>query len=232
LLSGEFLGAAGQAVGLTTLRIASNSPDERFDAGLVAGKPIRCTADNRQKHRLAVRSRVLAKPAAKRRPDLDRELRAEIEPQLRGSSTSTTAIVCDFRHDLTFGRPASATRPAPRPRETVVSLQLTGAGTDEGALLSRLTLHQGDRFNFFRWQDDRERIERYYHDRGRFEARVVTRRTVDAADSRRVSLTYDVRPGPRTTMRLSGFMLSSSTIREIERAGRERWWTTCSRTRS
>ena len=36
LLSGEFLGAAGQAVGLTTLRIASSGPDERFDAGLVA----------------------------------------------------------------------------------------------------------------------------------------------------------------------------------------------------
>ena len=75
--------------------------------------------------------------------------------------------VYDFRHDLTFGRPAGTVRPEPRPRQTVVSLALTGAGADEAALRSRLALSEGDRFSFFRWQDDRERIEDYYHDRER-----------------------------------------------------------------
>ena len=219
LLSGEFLGAAGQAVGLTTLRIASNNPDERFDAGLVAGETdpgARLTIGRN----IGSRFEVVFSQSLQQSGDLTWivSYAPKSNLNLRVVNLDNGDRVYDFRHDLTFGRPANATRPAPRPRETVVSLRLTGAGTDEGALLSRLTLHQGDRFNFFRWQDDRERIERYYHDRDRFEARVVTRRTVDAADSRRVSLTYDVRPGPRTTMRLSGFMLSSSAIREIERA--------------
>ena len=184
LLSGEFLGAAGQAVGLTTLRVESDAPDERFDAGLVATETdpgARLTIGRN----IGSRFEVVFSQSLQQSGGLTWivSYAPKSNLNLRVVNLDNGDRIYDFRHDLTFGRPANATRPAPRLRETVESVRLTGAGADEGALRSRLKLHQGDRFNFFRWQDDRERIERYYHDRDRFEARVVTRRILDPADS-------------------------------------------------
>ena len=161
LLSGEFLGAAGQAAGLTTIRIESNSPDERFDAGLVAGETdpgARLTIGRN----IGSRFEVVFSQSLQQSGDLTWivSYAPKSNLNLRVVNLDNGDRVYDFRHDLTFGRPANATRSVPRPRETVVSLGLTGAGADESALLSQLTLPQGDRFNFFRWQDDRERIRR------------------------------------------------------------------------
>ena len=45
-----------------------------------------------------------------------------------------------------------------------------------------LKLRAGDRFSFFRWQDDRDRLELFYQQRDRAAARVTTRR-VAAGDA-------------------------------------------------
>ncbi len=105
-----------------------------------------------------------------------------------------------------------------RPRETVVRVQISGAGADENALRSQLKIKAGDRFSFFRWQDDRERIENFFHERERFEARVVTRRTPEPSDATMINLSYDIRPGPRTTVQVQGFALSSAAVREVQQA--------------
>ena len=124
---------------------------------------------------------------------------------LRAVNQDNGDRVYDFRHDLTFGRPANFKRPVRRPRETVVRVQISGAGADENALRSQLKVKEGDRFSFFRWQDDRERIENFFHERERFEARVVTRRMPEPADATMINLSYEVRPGPADDRAGPGF---------------------------
>ena len=137
---------------------------------------------------------------------------------LRAVNQDSGDRVYDFRHDLTFGRPANFKRPVRRPRETVIHVQISGAGADENALRSQLKVKEGDRFSFFRWQDDRERIENFFHERERFEARVVTRRMPEPADATMINLSYEIRPGPRTTVQVQGFVLPASAVKEIEQA--------------
>src|SRR4030095_10845393 len=60
--------------------------------------------------------------------------------------------------------------------------------------------------------------ERFYHERERFEARVIARRVADPSDAAHLRLTYDVRPGPRTTVAVEGFQLSQSTVEAMELA--------------
>ena len=84
-----------------------------------------------------------------------------------------------FRHDLVFGAPAPASARAPAAvPSTVTEVQIVGAGPDEAALRSQLKLRAGDRFSFFRWQDDRDRLELTYHQRDHAAARVTTRFSV------------------------------------------------------
>src|SRR4030095_10271786 len=40
----------------------------------------------------------------------------------------------------------------------------------------------------------------------------------EPADATMINLSYDIRPGPRTTLQVQGFALPSSTVREIEQA--------------
>ncbi len=219
LLSGEFLGTAGQALGLSTLRIENNTPDERFDAGLVATETdpgARLTIGRN----IGSRFEVVFSQSLQQSGELTWILSyaPKSNLNLRVVNLDSGDRIYDFRHDLTFGRPAGTVKPAPRPGERVVSVQLSGAGASEAALRARLKIHEGDRFSFFRWQDDRERVEDYYHERDRLEVRVVTRRIVDPIDATSVSLTYDIRPGPRTTVQVQGFMLSSSALRDIRSA--------------
>ena len=80
----------------------------------------------------------------------------------------------------------------------------SGARERKGSeiVTARLKLRPQDRFSFFKWQDDRERLEAFYHDRQRLEARITTRRIAGETDATRVGLSYDIRPGPRTTVSL------------------------------
>src|SRR5206468_6250109 len=89
----------------------------------------------------------------------------------------------------------------------VSGVSISGAGVDEQALRARLRLDTGDRFSFFRWQDDRDRLEAFYHDRDRAEARVTSRRSdgSTAAGATAIEISYDVRPGPRTGIVIEGF---------------------------
>jgi outer membrane protein assembly factor BamA/autotransporter translocation and assembly factor TamB len=219
LLSGEFLNAAGQVVGLSTLRVESGAPDVRFDAGLVATETdpgTRLTIGRNIGSRFEVVFSQSLHQSGGLTWILSYSPRSNLN--LRVVNLDSGDRIYDFRHDLTFGRPANATRAAPGLRQTVSSVRITGAGADESALARRLKLKDGDRFSFFQWQDDREQIERYFHERDRFEAHVVTKRVPEPAGSTVIGLAYDVRPGPRTAVEAQGFALSAATLQDIERA--------------
>jgi outer membrane protein assembly factor BamA len=121
-----------------------------------------------------------------------------------------------FQHELSFGKPSNSKRPESAEPPVVREVVITGAGADEAEIRSRLKVKPGSRFSLFTWQDDRERIEEFYQERQQLEARVVTRRTADPDDPSSLRLTYTITPGPRTSLVVDGYELSSSTRKNIE----------------
>jgi hypothetical protein len=130
-----------------------------------------------------------------------------------------------FSHDITIGggRPRAAAKAVSSVRVTEVAI--TGAGADEAALRSRLKLQANDRFSFFQWQDDRERLEAFFHERERFEARIAARRTAEPADAARVRLAYEVRPGRARRSASTGSRCRRRRSRRWNAPGRDRSWT-------
>ena len=219
LLASGFLDAAGRVVGLDTVRVERGTPDVRLDAGLVAAETdpgARLTFGKQiGSHWDVVFSQSLQQSGGltwivgyKPRSGID----------LRVVSLDGGDRLYTFSHDLTLGGPARKTTAASTPAPRVSGMDVRGAGADEAAIRSRLKLQTGDRFSFFQWQDDRERLEAFYWDRQRLEARVVTRRAPDPGDAAHLRLAYKVRPGPLTTVVVDGFQLSKSGTTAIAQA--------------
>jgi outer membrane protein assembly factor BamA/autotransporter translocation and assembly factor TamB len=219
LFSDQFLGTTARALGLSTVRVESGTPDIRFDAGLVATETDPSTRLTVGKN-IGSRLEVVFSQSLHQTDGLtwivSYSPRSNIT--MRVVSLDTGDRLYDFRHDLTFGRPSGELRATPPAPEKISTIETPGAGADEKSVRSLLRLREGDRFSFFLWQDDRDRIDRYFHDRDRLEARVVTRRVLDPAGTRRVALIYDIRPGERTVLRIEGFTLPGSAIRDIKTA--------------
>ena len=85
-------------------------------------------------------------------------------------------------------------------------------GFPEPQVRSQLRLAAGDRFDFIDWQDDRDRLERFYRQQRRFAAQIATRRD----DAEGVVLTYTIDAGPETRVRVMGTTLPDHVLREIE----------------
>ena len=83
-------------------------------------------------------------------------------------------------------------------------------GLPEAELRRQLRLDAGDRFDFYRWQQDRDSIERLYADTGYLESRVRPRR-VEGTDGT-VTLTYEIVRGPRSTLTIEGYELPDVVV--------------------
>ncbi len=79
----------------------------------------------------------------------------------------------------------------------------------------QLELNEGDRFDFIDWQEDRDRLERFYHGRQHLAARITAGRE-EAGEQ--VDLTYTLEAGPETHIRVSGVTLPRSVLAELETA--------------
>jgi outer membrane protein assembly factor BamA len=92
------------------------------------------------------------------------------------------------------------------------------AGVQVNQLEALLKLRAGDRFDFYRWQTDREQLRRFYLDRGYFEARVTARRrnADEGAGTTGTILEYAIRPGPRTTLTIEGYPFPERVRRDLE----------------
>ena len=214
-------GAAGRAVGLETFRVERGTPDVRFDAGLVANQTdpgARLTFGRSVGRNVQVVFSQSLRQSGGLTWIVSYLPRSGIE--LQTVSLDNNDRLYDFRHDLTFGAPASdRARSTPPEAPRITAVRVTGAGADEEMLRSRLKLEIGDRFSFFRWQDDRDGLEAYYHERGNFEARLATRRVpVESPDGKGVELEYVVRPGPRTTVVVEGFSLPGDVLDAMKTA--------------
>jgi outer membrane protein assembly factor BamA/autotransporter translocation and assembly factor TamB len=217
LLSGELFGTAGRAVGLDVVRLERGAADLRFDAGLVATETdpgARLTFGKN----IGPKTQVVFSQSLRQSGGLTWIVSYSpgSRVELRAVSLDNGDRIYDFRHQLVFGAtaPTSARTPAPAP-PVVTAVRIMGAGPDEQLLRSRLKLDAGDRFSFFTWQDDRERLEDFYHEHDRLEARVNARRMAIAAvgdEPAGVELIYEVRPGPLTTMIVEGISMPRSVL--------------------
>lgn len=219
-LSGELLGTAGRAVGLDSIRIQRGLPDVQFNAGLVATETdpsARLTFGKDVTPNLQLVFSQSLKETGGLTWIVSYKLRRNIE--LRAVTFDDGDRSYDFRHAVTFGGPAPAASPAARRRrEPVVAVRFSGpAGDTFASLAGRLKLRQGDAFDFFKWQADRDRLEAYFADRGYYEARVsATRQSVVDSEAPGVALEYEIERGPLTSLVVEGFDLPQGVVRDLE----------------
>lgn len=219
LLSGELLGVVGGRIGLDTLRLeqaAGERSDLFDDPTLVAG-------DVNPASRLTVGKRVGDRVELAYSQDLAQNGFIMSTTYYAPAGISLRALLLDnqnrsyeFRHEPRFGA-RRRSQPPQTAAAIVEAIRFSGKhGFAESELRSQLRLTEGDRFDFSAWQDDRERLRRYYQERSYYESRVRARRT---ADGDALTLEYDIEQGPPSRLEVSGFELPGEVRRRIV----ERW---------
>lgn len=222
LLSGELLGV-GRALGLDSVRVDRGyDPDlVRQDAGSLAAENINPAT------RLTLSKRL--------RPDVEVIVSQDLSNsgglaavvsyrpwrglELRGTQRDNSDRNYAIRHQITFGG-VPAEPIARRVLPLIGGVEIQGAPpADEPALRRLLKLEAGDRFDFVKWREEIDRMRAWYHERGRFEARVRADRA--ARDDGSITLRYRITPGPQTELALQGFEVPSRLRRSLEEA-----WTT------
>jgi outer membrane protein assembly complex protein YaeT len=226
LVSGELLGVVGRSVGLDTVRLeqAAERRDIFDDPTLIAG-------DVDPAARLTLAKRVGSNVELVYSQNLADDGFTWITSYFGPYGLSGRFLILDdqsrsyeFRHE-----PLGAERP-PRqpPGPRIASVKISGTpGFPETEVRKQLRLTEGDRFTFGAWQRDRDRLERFYHERGLFEARIRARRlpagpAEGARDNQadgKVILEYAITRGPVTQLTITGAILPDAVRDRIV----ERW---------
>jgi outer membrane protein assembly complex protein YaeT len=217
-LSGEFLGVAGRAVGLDTLRIEPGG-SVRFDAGLIA-------TETDPGSRLTFGKQVTSDVEVVFSKNLTDSgaftwivaYHPRRNVEVRVVSDDHNDRLYDFRHDITIGGGPAPTSAAPAVRPRIGAVRITGAsGPLEAELRGRVSLTSGKTFDFFAWQQNRDRLEQFCQESGHRGARVIARRVVAGPpDAPTVDLEFEVRLGRRTIVDLSGAPQAAKLRRAIE----------------
>ena len=119
----------------------------------------------------------------------------------------------EFRHALSLGQPPGRLQAAAPPRRDIPVASVAFIGDidlPETDLQNRLRLRVGDQFDFYRWQQDRDELERFYADRGFLESRVRPQR-VETADGT-IGLSYEIDRGPLSILTIEGYDLSDDVV--------------------
>ena len=218
LVSGEILGTAGRSVGLDTLRFEQEvGPGQvRLDSSLVASETdpgTRLTVGKNLSDQVQLvvsqnlRETGLLTWIVEYLPRRNIELRLVVDDENDPSLA--------FRHALSLGSPPRRLQAAPAREEAQVgAVRFIGElGLPQTELQSRLRVKAGDRFDFYRWQRDRDELERFYADRDYLEARVRPRR-IEEVDGT-VTLAYQIVRGPRSVLTIEGYDLPGGVIEQM-----------------
>ena len=217
--SGEVLGFAGRALGLDTLRLGgveetgmrrdstaaatAVDPTSRLTFGKSLGTNVDVTFSQ------SLRDSTAQTWIVEYLPRRQLNLRYVLDDDDLSSY--------GLRHDVSFGGGAQATgaRPASERRagQRVADVSVTGElAFPEQRIRGLLKLRSGDRFDFSRWQDDRDRLEDFYHQNGHLAAHVSASR---AANGDVVSLSYAIDAGPQTTIEVSGVEIGNDVRQRL-----------------
>lgn len=225
LLSADLLGVVGRGVGLDALRLDRDLlVDDRASTGDVD---------------------IAAETDPVARLTLAKRLRSDVEVVFSQNLRDATAITWlvtwtpfrrtevrllqrddrstsyEFRHQVVFGAPPAP----PRVRETPTRVRTVEVVAPDEAvrrgLAQRLHLDPGDRFDFYRWQDDRDRLEAWLRAERYHEHRVVARReTADGDKGPVVDLRYEVTTGPRGRLDVVGATVGADVLARM----RDAWY--------
>jgi outer membrane protein assembly factor BamA len=138
--------------------------------------------------------------------------------EVKGISRDDRNRSYQVRHNVSLGGPpGQSARPAGTRAIRVAAIRFSGdLRFDERDVRSALGLSTGSRFDYYQWQEDRDRLRAYYVDRGYREARVSARRIENITDDPTVTLEYDVVPGPRARLDIEGRRLPGRVVRDLE----------------
>jgi outer membrane protein assembly complex protein YaeT len=211
LVSTEFLGTTGRAVGLDTLSIGQDttSGQIRFDSSLVASETdpgARLTVGKNLSDQVQVIVSQDLVESGQLTWIVEYLPRTNVE--LRFVLDDFNDRSYEFRHALALGGPERRSGAATNVRRVsrVDAIEFSGEpGLAESELRRRLDLRVGDQFDFYRWQQDRDELESLYAERDYLEAQVRPQR-VETADGGSI-LTFNVVRGPRALLTIEGFQL-------------------------
>ena len=215
--SSDLLGMAGQMVGLDSVQLGKGD----FELG---------SSDVNPAMRLTVSKRVSGRSSLVLSQDLDNNKLTWIVIfvprrgyEIRLSQRDNVEEVIEFRQEIAFGPGVSPPRTAGRRKRVkgprVSAVTFTGdLGVPVSELESVVKLGPSDEFDAGEWQEDRERLEAFYRDRGYAVARIAQSRTIGRdANREQAALTYRVDHGPRTMLAVEGIDLDGDQRESLMR---------------
>ena len=222
-LSGEITSAIGRAIGFDSVRLESGNPgDVMFDPTLVS-------AESNPAQRLTFSKRVF--------PTLE----VIVSQNLRESGQVTWIVAYEptprfelrfvqldnqdrsyeVRHDVSFGGGAATRAAKKRIAERVqdVFIAVFGDITQDDVRKS-LRVTEGRHFDFFKWQEDRDSLEKLFLERGYYAASLIARRDpptppANATESTPVDLGYTIQSGPHTELVVNGISVPDSVRKRL-----------------
>jgi outer membrane protein assembly complex protein YaeT len=140
----------------------------------------------------------------------------------RGIKQEDNSYRTEFRHDLRFGGPPEAgqmTSAKPREKKEVGTIKFLGNPIfSEERLANKLKLKTGDKYDFFKLQKGRDRLEGFYAKEGRLEASVrVDRQPEDHA----IDLKFNITAGPKVDFIFEGWKVSGGVKDKIKKLWEE-----------
>ena len=220
---GQLFGVAGQALGLDAVKVERGSGTEavHFDPSLVATETnpgARLTFSKQLPRGVQVIFSQSLRESGSSTWIVSYTPLPNV--QIRGIVRDDTDRSLEFRHSLSFGGSSAAFAAdgaTSEPSGRIAAVQFTGQlDAPEAELRNRLTLKTNDRFDFYQWQDDRDRLQQYYSERGFRETQVRTRRLKGTGPE--VTLEYRIEPGPLTALDIQGYELPLDVHRDLEAA--------------
>ncbi len=230
MMSGGMLGRTGRVFGLDSVRLerTGEREDLDFDPTAVssqANPTSRLTFTKRFRDNVQVTYSQSLKSAGNNTWFVSWKPWPPFETRVVQRDDGTGAL--EFRHDVVFGAgPAPASRPArrrrrPRTEEKVGTVSVQVDGAPAPAMVTGLALTPGKEFDYEKWLEDRDRLAEAMAKEGYFEARILARREPPAqARGERVpvSLQYEMKRGPRTSLTFEGIADPPDLRRRVERA--------------
>ena len=226
LVSGELLGSAGRQLGLD-VRVGQDAPTSsgqiRFDSSLIAGETdpsTRLTVARRLNDRVEL---ILSQDLRGSGLSWIVNYLASDNVELRGLFEDDSDRAYEFLHALDFAAPPRSERfgeasVTTRTSSRISMVEFSGStGFPVSELLDVIRHRVDDDFDFHRWQQDQDRLRRFYSDRGFFEARVTARRDPLSTPGE-VGLSYEITRGPRTRLVVEGYDLPGSVRTDLELA--------------
>jgi outer membrane protein insertion porin family len=223
LLASDLLGATGRQLGLDTLRLdrgdiirdefredtsVLSQDDENPVTRLTLSKRLRDNVEFTLSQSLAENGKTTFVVSYYPLANLE----------LRAISRDDASLGLGVRHQVTFGGSRPARAAATRVEPVVASVRIEGtlAPYAEAELQRGLRLKAGDRFDYYRWQQDLDALAERYANAGYYEARVRGRRT--EAGEGGLHVVYTVHRGPATHIRVDGLDLPADALAAIRDA--------------